>query len=83
MDEKEEYIKLINEVAENNDYYIVGLFATDLIENGSYVFYNDSAKDVLDNCFGLDEIHQGFYLKGCISRKKQIIPNIMNELEKK
>lgn len=83
MDEKEEYIKLINEVAENNDYYIVGLFATDLIENGSYVFYNDSAKDVLDNCFGLDEIHQGFYLDGCISRKKQIIPNIMNELEKK
>ena len=83
MTEKEEYIKLINEVAQNNDYYIVGLFATDLIKGGSYVFYNDSAKDVLDNCFGLDEIYQGFYLEGCISRKKQIIPNIMNELEKK
>lgn len=83
MTEKEEYVKLINEVAQNNDYYIVGLFATDLIEGGSYVFYNDSAKDILDNCFGLDEIYQGFYLEGCISRKKQIIPNIMNELEKK
>lgn len=83
MEEKEEYIKLINEVATNNDYYIVGLFATDIIKNGSYMFYNDSANDVLDNCFGIEDICQGYYLDGVVSRKKQIIPNIMNELEKK
>ena len=83
MNEKEEYIKLINEVAANNDYYIVGLFATDIIKNGSYLFYNDSANDVLDNCFGIKDICQGYYLDGVVSRKKQIIPNIMNELEKK
>ena len=83
MEEKEEYIKLINEVAINNDYYIVGLFATDIIKNGSYMFYNDSADDVLDNCFGVEDIYQGYYLDGVVSRKKQIIPNIMNELEKK
>ena len=83
MNEKEEYIKLINEVATNNDYYIVGLFATDIIKNGSYLFYNDSANDVLDNCFGIKDICQGYYLDGIVSRKKQIIPNIMNELEKK
>ncbi len=83
MNEKDEYIKLINEVATNNDYYIVGLFATDIIKNGSYMFYNDSADDVLDNCFGIEDIHQGYYLDGVVSRKKQIIPNIMNELEKK
>ena len=83
MEEKEEYIKLINEVATNNDYYIVGLFATDIIKNGSYMFYNDSADDVLDNCFGVEDIYQGYYLDGVVSRKKQIIPNIMNELEKK
>lgn len=83
MNEKDEYIKLINEVATNNDYYIVGLFATDIIKNGSYMFYNDSANDILDNCFGIEDIHQGYYLDGIVSRKKQIIPNIMNELEKK
>lgn len=83
MEEKDEYIKLINEVATNNDYYIVGLFATDIIKNGSYMFYNDSADDVLDNCFGVEDIYQGYYLDGVVSRKKQIIPNIMNELEKK
>lgn len=83
MNEKEEYIKLINDVASNNDYYIVGLFATDIIKNGSYMFYNDSASNVLDNCFGIQDICQGYYLDGVVSRKKQIIPNIMNELEKK
>ena len=83
MEEKDEYIKLINEVATNNDYYIVGLFATDIIKNGSYMFYNDPAHDVLDNCFGIQDIYQGYYLDGVVSRKKQIIPNIMNELEKK
>ena len=83
MKDKEEYIKLINDVAANNDYYIVGLFATDIIKNGSYMFYNDSADDILDNCFGVQDIYQGYYLDGVVSRKKQIIPNIMNELEKK
>ena len=83
MNRKDEYIELINEVAKNNDYYIVALFATDIIQNGSYMFYNDSASDILDNCFGIEQIYQGYYLDGCVSRKKQIIPNIMNVLEKK
>lgn len=83
MNRKDEYIELINEVAKNNDYYIVALFATDIIKNGSYMFYNDSAEDILDNCFSIEQIYQGYYLDGCVSRKKQIIPNIMNTLEKK
>lgn len=83
MKDKDEYISLINEIAKNNDYYIISLFATDIIKNGSYMFYNDSAHDILDNCFDIQDIEQGYYLDGVISRKKQIIPNIMNTLEKK
>ncbi len=83
MKEKEEYISLINKVAENNDYEIVALFATDIINNGSYVFYNDKSKDILDNAFNIEHIEQGYYLKDIISRKKQIIPNIINVIEKK
>lgn len=83
MKEKEEYISLINKVAENNDYEIVALFATDIINNGSYVFYNDRSKDILDNAFNIEHIEQGYYLKDIISRKKQIIPNIINVIEKK
>lgn len=83
MEEKEEYVKLINEIAENNGYQIVALFATDIIKNGSYMFYNDSAKDIIDRAFGIENIYQGYYLENIVSRKKQIIPNIMNSLENK
>lgn len=83
LKDKEAYINLINDIASNNDYYIVALFATDIIKNGSYMLYNDSASDVLDNCFDIKDIYQGYYLDGCVSRKKQIIPKIMNTLEKK
>ena len=81
--EKDEYIKLINNVAENNDYHIVALFATDIIKNGSYIYYNDNAKEILDNCFDVDEFKQGCYLDGIVSRKKQMIPNIMDAIENK
>ena len=81
--EKDEYIKLINNVAENNDYHIVALFATDIIKNGSYIYYNDNAKEVLDNCFDVDEFKQGCCLDGIVSRKKQMIPNIMDAIENK
>lgn len=83
MNEKDEYIELINNIAKNNDYHIVALFATDILTNGSYIFYNDDASDILDNSFNTPNIKQGYYLEGIVSRKKQIIPNIIDALEKK
>lgn len=81
--QKEEYVKLINSVAKNQDYYIVALFVTDIIKNGSYIFYNEKAQDTLDNCFGEPNLKEGSYLNGYVSRKKQIIPNIMRIMERK
>ena len=77
---KKEFIDLINKVAKQNDYYIVALFITDIIKNGSYILYNDSAKDTLGLAFNTD-IKEGAYLDGCVSRKKQIIPNIMDVMD--
>lgn len=81
--EKDEYVSLINQVAKNNDYYIVALFVTDIIKNGSYIYYNDEAKDIFEMSFDSYNLEQGYYLDGCVSRKKQIIPNIINTIEKK
>lgn len=80
--EKEEYLELINRIANNNDYTIVALFATDLINRGSYIFFNDSAVDILKNCYGIEDLEQGYFMKNYISRKKQFIPPIMNALDK-
>lgn len=81
--EKQEYIDIINKTAVNNDYYLVALFVTDIIKNGSYIYYNEDEKEVFESCFDIDNLDEGYYLDGCVSRKKQMIPNIMNTLEKK
>lgn len=77
-----DYIDLIEKIAINNDYYILILLVTDILNNGSYIYYNKSAEDILNNCFDIENLSEGYYLDGLISRKKQVIPNIMETLNK-
>lgn len=79
---KDEYVELINKTAKNNEYYIVALFVTDVISNGSYIYYNDNSKEIFEIGFDIKELHQGYYIENCVSRKKQIIPKIIDVLEK-
>lgn len=81
LNEKEDYIRLLNNISDNNNYLFVCLFITNIIENGTYVLYSDRAKDVLESAFGINNIEQGYFLKGIISRKKQILPVLMNDME--
>lgn len=81
--EKQEYIDLINQTAENKKYDVITLFATDIIKNGSYIYFNDTSKNILENGFNVKNLEQGYYLEGMVSRKKQMLPNIMEEIEKK
>ena len=81
--ESNEYIELIEKIAKNNDYYLLVLLVTDILNNGSYVYYNSTSEDILNNCLNVPNLKQGYYLDGVISRKKQVIPNIMEVLNKK
>lgn len=76
----DEYVELLNEVAEANDYYLVALFVTDIINNGSYVIYSNRAEDILRKVYKNDKLTQGTFLEGIVSRKKQILPGIMLEM---
>lgn len=80
-DSIETYKELINKNAENNNYDVFAFFITDILKNGSYIYYNDNAQDIISNAFDVDNIEQGYYLDGCVSRKKQVIPKIMKALE--
>ena len=80
---KDEYINLINKTAANNEYYIVALFVTDVINNGSYIYYNDNSKEIFELAFDIENLFEGYYIDNCVSRKKQIIPKIIDVLEKK
>lgn len=79
----DEYIRLLNEISKNEGYYILALFITDVVNNGSYVLFNDRAKVDLEKSFDIYNLKQEYFLENVISRKKQIIPNIMETLEKR
>ena len=77
----DEYVELVNEVADANDYYLVCLFVTDIINKGSYVIYSRRAEDILRRVYKNEELTQGTFLEGVVSRKKQILPGIMLDME--
>lgn len=82
INRKQDYIDLLNRIGKENDYKLIALFVTDIINNCSYCFFNDKGKLILENSF--DKVfYQGIKMDGILSRKKQIIPAIMNTLEKK
>ena len=76
------YVELLNNL-EKQGFKIAVLFITDVIKNGSYVVYNDSAKEIIADSFNISDIKQGIYLQDIVSRKKQMLPNIMEVIEKK
>lgn len=83
LSNKEAYIELLNQVSIENDYYITTLFITDIIENGSYVLYSEGGDSLLRAAYRLRTIEEGIYLPHVVSRKKQIVPNIMAQYESK
>lgn len=83
LNDKNEYIELLNSVAEGNNYYFVALFITDIIHNGSYVLYSSRGEEILRKVYKKEEMVQGMFLEDVISRKKQILPGIMLEMEGK
>ena len=80
LDEKEEYIELLNNVAEAKNYYFVALFITDIINKGSYVLYSNRAEDILRKVYKNENLTQGTFLENVVSRKIQILPDIMLEM---
>ena len=81
LGKKDEYVKLLNHVSESNNYMYVCLFVTDVLNNGSYVLYSDRAKEALEVGFDINNIEEGAFLKDIISKKKQILPVLMDESE--
>ena len=81
-DRLNEYVDELNHIADNNDYKVACLFVTDILDNNSYLLFNDGAKEYLNDAYELSDIKEGEKLMGVISRKKQMVPPIMGVLEK-
>ena len=78
--ELDEYIRVLDRVSEANNYSLVALYVTDIIKNGSYVIYNTKGKNIMDIAYQND-VCEGYFVSGCVSRKKHVVPQIMSILE--
>lgn len=78
---EKELIDTIEKESSNGDYSIMALFVTDIINEGSYLYYSKKSEDILSKAFDVEKLEQGYYLPKIISRKKQIIPNILNVID--
>ena len=80
-DNMDEYLDKLDELASN--YICAILFITDVYRSGSYVLYNRKAQDIIENAFMLKHAFEGIYLDNLVSRKKQMLPALLEVLEKK
>jgi len=81
LNTKEKYLKVIESISIEHDYDIFAFCITDVINSNTYLLYNEKAKTIFETIFNINDIYQGYELKGVVSRKKQIIPLLMEELQ--
>ena len=77
----DELVAYMDEVAKKDNYRVLTLFITDVFKKVSYCLYNKQSEGFVKEAFGLDVIEEGVELKGVISRKTQIAPNLMDVLD--
>lgn len=78
--EMDGYIHVLDKVAESNNYALVALYVTDIIKNGSYVIFSTKGKGIMDVAYQKD-MSEGTFIDGCVSRKRNVVPLIMEVLE--
>ncbi len=81
LSKKEEYISFLDKTCKIKGLKLMTLFITDVIAGGSYVIYSSNAEKIVALAYNKEDMTEGYYLPGVVSRKKQIVPNIMTELE--
>lgn len=74
--QKNSYISFLNKEAKKEKIDIIVFIITDIFKNGSYILFNDSAKNILAMAFSKN-LEQGMFLENIMSRKKQVLPAIM------
>ena len=81
LKDQNKYVEVLEKISKEHDYDILAFCITDVINSNTYLLYNLKAKTVFETIFDADPIYEGYCLKGVVSRKKQIIPLLMEELK--
>lgn len=78
---KEEILEVLNHTHEANHYTVTLFLVTDIMKNGSYLMYRSEIGNLMNAVFE-QNVGQGSFIDNVVSRKKQVIPKIFEELSK-
>lgn len=76
---KDALLSFIQETHKDNNYDITLLLITDIMKEGSYILYASKNNHLVPSAFHI-EGKQGVFVKGVISRKKQVIPMLLEAI---
>ena len=83
INEKDKYLLAIEKSKEKNKVNHFIFAVTDIIKNGSYIFYDNNSEELVRKALKNNKnIVNGSFVKKCVSRKKQLVPIIIDALEK-
>ena len=73
-DKKEDLLKAMQDLKQKEGYDTVLLLLTDIMAMGSQILVSSSSMQNVQKAWGIEVNNNQFYLDGCLSRKKQVIP---------
>ena len=79
---QDEFIEQLNTMCSIGNYKYALLFVTDIMKNGSYLFYSEGSKELVENAYGITP-EEGIYMDGVVSRKKQMLPPLLDVEERR
>lgn len=79
---KDELIACMNSICESEGYNMSLLMVTDIIDEGTHLLFTGNPKTIIGEAFHQDASGNLIYLPGVMSRKKQIIPPMVEASKK-
>lgn len=71
----------MKKLTEDRNYYLTMLLITDIVKGDSTCFFVGEGGRIIPDAFNQEVENGKIYLKGVVSRKKQVIPNLSSLLE--
>jgi manganese-dependent inorganic pyrophosphatase len=76
---RKQFVRFISKVHTQKNYFLTLLVITDILHEGSYLFYKCRHNALIPTAFHV-EAEQGVFVPGVVSRKKQVIPKILEAM---
>jgi manganese-dependent inorganic pyrophosphatase len=79
---KHELIPALETAAHEKGLKMIFVMLTDIgVSNSDVIFYGDDAADLLENAFEKTPEDSSLFIEGLVSRKKQLVPEILSEMQ--